>query len=357
MANVREAGCVPVATLAGPVEFRGVGLFSGAAVRLVLRAASEAERGVMAKAGGVSAGGAGGGGSGGAGGVGIGVGGGYGVIATVGGVAGALSVLSTERVVARARHTAVGLEGGMVLATTEHVISALAGCGVNECVMEIDGQEMPLLDGSAVEFARAIMAAGVVKRGGIAGGADGADGVGGGSDVNRDGGVRVLRGDRPITIVEGDAEIVYLPPVAGDAPGTLGLRYELDYGAGSPIGPHAAEFVHHHDGSSARAYVAEIAPARTFCTLSEAEAMRASGMFGHLQARDVLVIGPRGPVDTAYRLECEPARHKVLDMLGDLALCGLAIEGRVVGRRSGHGMNHALARSLLGALAGSGGLR
>jgi len=341
MANVREAGCVPVATLAGPVEFRGVGLFSGAAVRLVVRAASEAERGVMAKV----SGGAGGGGSGGAAGVGSG-GGGYGVIATVGGVAGALSVLSTERVVARARHTAVGLEGGMVLATTEHVISALAGCGVNECVMEIDGLEMPLLDGSAVEFARAIMAAGVVKCGGV---------VGGG--VNRDGGLRVSRGDRPITIVEGDAEIVYLPPAAGDAPGTLGLRYELDYGAGSPIGPHAAEFVHHHDGSSARAYAAEIAAARTFCTLSEAEAMRASGMFGHLQARDVLVIGPRGPVDTAYRLECEPARHKVLDMLGDLALCGWAIEGRVVGRRSGHGMNHALARSLVGALAGSGGLR
>jgi UDP-3-O-acyl-N-acetylglucosamine deacetylase len=76
--------------------------------------------------------------------------------------------------------------------------------------------------------------------------------------------------------------------------------------------------------------------------------MRKMGLFAHLTPAQMLVIGPDGPVENAYRFSDEPARHKVLDMLGDLALAGAGrpIHGRVTAWRSGHALNHAMARRL-----------
>jgi UDP-3-O-acyl-N-acetylglucosamine deacetylase len=99
-------------------------------------------------------------------------------------------------------------------------------------------------------------------------------------------------------------------------------------------------------GGDAKAYIGQVAPARTFSTLAEAQAMRQMGMFAQFTPKDLLVIGPDGPVDNALRYPDEPARHKVLDMVGDLSLCGRAIIGRVVATRSGHWLNHEMARAL-----------
>ncbi|MBY0456124.1 MAG: UDP-3-O-acyl-N-acetylglucosamine deacetylase, partial [Gemmataceae bacterium] len=105
----------------------------------------------------------------------------------------------------------------------------------------------------------------------------------------------------------------------------------------------------HYDEPDVEGYVREVAPARTFATLAEALQMQQAGMFSHLREGDTLVIGPDGPLGGPYRLPEEPARHKLLDLLGDLSLAGRPIIGRVVANQSGHAMNHELAAALVGA--------
>jgi beta-hydroxyacyl-ACP dehydratase FabZ len=93
-------------------------------------------------------------------------------------------------------------------------------------------------------------------------------------------------------------------------------------------------------------FAREIAPARTFVTVAEAEMLRSRGLGTHLQAGDVLVLDQGGPVGTEYRFPNECVRHKVLDLIGDLYLLGCPIKGKIVAYKSGHSLNHALVRKL-----------
>jgi UDP-3-O-acyl-N-acetylglucosamine deacetylase len=214
-----------------------------------------------------------------------------------------------------ARNTTLAA-GGLTILTVEHILSALAGAGITDATIEIAGPEVPILDGSAAPFSEAIAQAGLAKA---------------------EGTIRPIVIHEPITIEHAGASITVTP-----APGSI-YRYELDYGPGAPIPAQAAEI----DLLSGR-YGAEVGPARTFCLEDEARAMRTAGLFGHLTAREMLVIGPGGPVDNAYRLTDEPARHKLLDLIGDLALAGRPIRGRVVATRAGHALNHRMAERLAG---------
>lgn len=205
--------------------------------------------------------------------------------------------------------------------TVEHVLSALAAAGITDALVEVDAPETPIGDGSALLFIEAIDRAGV----------------------------RALQGTiEPIvvrdtvTVEDGSGGRIVATP--GEA-GGLELIYHLDYGPGAPIAPHSARWLCPAGGDAA-AYARDIAPARTFSTLAEATAMRAMGLFKHLSPRDMLVVGPDGPVENAYRFPDEPARHKLLDLLGDLSLAGRPIRGRVEAWRSGHALNHAMARAL-----------
>jgi UDP-3-O-acyl-N-acetylglucosamine deacetylase len=203
--------------------------------------------------------------------------------------------------------------------TVEHILSALAGCGVTDATVELEGDEVPIADGSAAVFGAAIGQAGLEAREGGPG-------------------PMVIR--RPVEVRSGEATITARP---GSGEGCL-YRYELDYGPASPIAPQAAE-VRIVPGGGPE-YATGVAPARTFCLKEEAEAMRAAGLFGHLSPREMLVIGPQGPVENAYRLESEPARHKLLDLIGDLMLAGGPMRGEIVARRAGHALNHEMARAL-----------
>ena len=80
------------------------------------------------------------------------------------------------------------------------------------------------------------------------------------------------------------------------------------------------------------------------------QAMQRLGLFAHLSTKDMLVLGPKGPIDNALRFHDEPARHKLLDLIGDLALAGRPICAKITAIRSGHALNHAAARVLLDAL-------
>jgi UDP-3-O-acyl N-acetylglucosamine deacetylase len=225
-----------------------------------------------------------------------------------------------RRTVLRAKDSGASVE------TVEHVLSALAGLGITDALLRIDGPEVPVGDGSANAFVSAILAAGI-------------------EDVPQQTGMNGCRGPvvirEPARFADGVGTIEALP---AEKPG-LELVYRLDYGADSPIPAQSARLFVPPGGANGE-YALQIAPARTFCLLAEAQAMRKMGMFAHLEPRDLLVIGEQGPIDNEYRFDNEPARHKVLDLLGDLSLAGRPIWGRVVATRTGHTMNHAVAARL-----------
>lgn len=204
--------------------------------------------------------------------------------------------------------------------TAEHVLSALCAMGVTDVLLEIDGPEVPIGDGSAAMFVEAIERAGLQDHGEP---------------------LPPLVIDREITVQAGNGRISAMPRQAAG----WRFRYELDYGPTGPIPAQAAE----HEGPDAAAYAREIAPARTFCLQSEAEAMRAMGLFTALTPRDMLVFGPSGPIDNELRFENEPARHKLLDLIGDLSLAGRPLQVDVVAVRAGHALNHEMARRLIEA--------
>ncbi|MDB5310889.1 MAG: lpxC [Gemmataceae bacterium] len=198
----------------------------------------------------------------------------------------------------------------------EHVLAALAGLRVDNCTVEVDGPEPPGLDGSAAGFVSAVTAAGVVLQRAR----------------------RAVWGVTSPVVVSGGGATIGLHPA--DVPG-LRASYILDYGPTAPI-PRQAHTVDIRPEN----FVREVASCRTFLTESEAAGLRAQGVGAHLTPGEVLVFGRHGPIDNRLRFADEPARHKVLDLIGDLALCGFDLAGHVVAYRSGHALNAELARQL-----------
>lgn len=239
-----------------------------------------------------------------------------------------------DLVEARPRRTALrGESPAAGVETVEHLLSALAGMGIDNALIDLEGPEVPIGDGSARMFVEAIAAAGL-------------------RELHHP--RAFLHTPAPLTVQDGSASIAYFPPSGADrADGALELTYVLDFGDGAPT-PAAPiprqSFTCLIDPAR---YAREVAPARTFSTRAEAEAARAAGMFKHLTTRDLLVIGPDGPIDNAYRFPDEPARHKLLDLLGDLALAGGPVRGRMVAVRSGHALNQAMAQALRAAAVSS----
>lgn len=225
------------------------------------------------------------------------------------------------QVTGTARRTTLGqvpAEVGLV----EHVLAALAGLRIDNCRVEIDAPEPPGLDGSARGFVDALLDAGIALQA-----------------ASRP----VWTVDAPLVLEQGRATLALHP-----APPGAGLRisYFLDYGAFSPLGRQA----HSQDVAPAR-FIQELAGCRTFILESEAAELRREGLGKRTTAADLLVFGPHGPIDNRLRFANEPARHKILDLVGDLALLGADLGGHVVACRSGHPLNVALVRALHARLA------
>jgi UDP-3-O-[3-hydroxymyristoyl] N-acetylglucosamine deacetylase len=229
-----------------------------------------------------------------------------------------------SRVSGTARRTTLGRDRVQVT-LVEHVLAALAGLRIDNCIVELTGPEPPILDGSSEAFVTALLSAGVQTQ-----------------PATRS----VWYVEEPVTVQANGATLTLHPP---QGPG-LFLSYFLDYGRLSPIikQVHTQELV---PGSFAR----ELARCRTFVLEEEADQMRRQGLGTHLTPADLLVFGPRGPIDNELRFGNEPARHKVLDMVGDLSLLGADLCGHVVAYRSGHPLNVELCQllheRLIGALA------
>ena len=216
----------------------------------------------------------------------------------------------------RARRSSLR-NGTLAIETVEHCLAAVRGLDIDNLEIELDNAELPAADGSSAPFVEALASAGIEEQ-----------------EAER----HTLNIRDTVRVVEGDAELVAWP---GD-PGKLDIIYELDYGENSPVGHQIYRY-----SLDAESFAREIAPARTFVTEQEAEHLRASGLGTHLTYRDILVIGPEGPIQNEYRFPNECVRHKILDLVGDLMLYGGFVCGHVYARKSGHNLNHELVRELL----------
>ncbi len=198
--------------------------------------------------------------------------------------------------------------------TIEHVMSALAGLGIDNADIELDAPEVPNTDGSSAPFVEILQAAGLEEQ----------------PELRR---VFTLRD--AVTVSEKDVHIVAFPSDSG-----LSINYTLSY-PGTPIGDQHLLFE-----VDEQRYPREIAPARTFCLESEAQALIQQGLAKGGTTKNSLVIGKDGPIDNALRFPDECVRHKVLDLVGDLSALGGALRARVVAIGSGHTTNIRLVKRL-----------
>ena len=199
--------------------------------------------------------------------------------------------------------------------TVEHVMAALAGLGVDNAVVAVDGPEVPVLDGSAAPFVFLIECAG--RRRQLAA-------------------RQVVEVLKPVRVEMGEAFAELRPGAAG-----LDMSLSIDFTAAA-IGRQALSLSLTEQG-----FRRELAPARTFAMLQEIEALQAAGLArGGSLENAVVVNGARVVNPEGLRSPDEFVRHKMLDAVGDLAMAGAPIHGRFVAHRTGHALNNALLRAL-----------
>jgi UDP-3-O-[3-hydroxymyristoyl] N-acetylglucosamine deacetylase / 3-hydroxyacyl-[acyl-carrier-protein] dehydratase len=216
-------------------------------------------------------------------------------------------------VTSEGRQTSLG-KGDIRIRTVEHLLASFHGLGVDNVVIEIDGDEVPGFDGSAQEFAQKISGVGLEVQ-----------------DKPRE----YLTIEEPIYFDEGGQSLIVLPFPQG-----LKLSYSLSY---------QHPDLHDQFFSSVitpEVFEQEIAPARTFCLKQEALMLKAQGFGQGADLSNTLVFENDEPLNNTLRFENEACRHKLMDLLGDLYLIGKPLRGHVIACRSGHRQNMQLATRL-----------
>jgi UDP-3-O-[3-hydroxymyristoyl] N-acetylglucosamine deacetylase len=271
-------------TLSRPVRVAGVGLHSGRHVTAVLHPA-EARRGIVF------------------------------FRTDVGAV-----VPAVAEEAARFDHATSLGRPGREIGTVEHLLSALVGSGIHDLLVEVDGPELPILDGSAAPWLEAVHHAGLVR----------------------------LR----------DAALPFCPAAPISVSGPHGKRIEIRPARDLRL-TYSIDFPHPAIGRQSvtvvitpESYARHLAPARTFGFLAEYEALKAHGLARGASAENCIVVGEDRVENGSLRFPDEFVRHKALDLLGDLALVGRPVTGHVVAQRAGHSLHAALARRLRDEMLG-----
>lgn len=269
-------------TLKSAAVFTGLGLHSGQPVRMVVRPAS-ADYGIWFRRTDVTSG-------------------------------DAMIPARWDAVVPSKLCTLVANPSGVSVSTIEHVMAALFGCAIHNALIEIDGPEVPILDGSSVPFVEGFLARGIQEQSSP---------------------VRAIRILKPVEVREGEA-VARLEPSD-----MLEIDFRIDF-AEAAIGVQEKRL-----NMANGAFVRELCDSRTFCMQADVDAMRAKGLAlgGNLE-NAVVFEGDRVLSPGGLRHADEPVRHKMLDALGDLALAGAPILGRYTGVRAGHAMTNRLLRAL-----------
>jgi UDP-3-O-acyl N-acetylglucosamine deacetylase len=212
--------------------------------------------------------------------------------------------------------------GGANAEMIEHVMAALAGCQVDNCEVWTDGPEMPGCDGSSLEIVEALQSAGIQQQGAYRS--------------------RLVVAENT-RINDDDNGWIEARPLGKKDPLGLHLQYRLDYGINHIIGRQTFRCT-----LSPEVFCTDVAPARTYLLKEEADWMREQGLGLRATYQNLLVFAdPEGVIDNELRFEDECVRHKVLDMVGDLALSGFDLIGQIVAYRSGHRLNAQLVKALL----------
>ena len=265
-------------TIAAPIEFTGVGLHSGAPVTMRLLPAP----------------------------------GGSGIVFRRTDLDN-FEIPANGRNVAKVSYATSLMRQGVLISTTEHLLCALVGMGVDNVIAELDNLELPILDGSALPYVEAILKVGIRAQ------------------RRRRETIRVLH---PVEVREGN-KFIGIYPGSG-----YSIRYAIDFPA--PIGYQSASV-----DLAAETYGSSIAAARTFGYKADEKRLRDMGLIRGAGPESAIILDAKGPTNGPLRFADEYVRHKVLDLIGDLALAGRRIEGHVVAERAGHAMHTALVSRLL----------
>ncbi len=269
-------------TLKTPIEFRGPGLHTGADNKVAIKPAPAD----------------------------------HGVVFCRTDVEGEPHVLAhISKLSSRERRTSVR-DGRAEVSTIEHLMAALYALRVDNVLVEIDGEEIPGLDGSAAPIVQLLTDSGFTDQ-----------------KVPK----KTFQLDEPIYVREGDISIVALPSEEG-----LSAQYHLDQRTGDTVAIQSFGLKVNEES-----FTSQVAPARTFVMRQEVETLQAAGLGKGANRQNTIVMGPGGPEENELRFTNELARHKVLDLLGDLALGGVELEAHLIATRSGHGTNHILVKRFL----------
>jgi UDP-3-O-[3-hydroxymyristoyl] N-acetylglucosamine deacetylase len=204
---------------------------------------------------------------------------------------------------------------GVVLSTCEHLLSALRGCGIDNCFIEIDSIELPIMDGSGEDFIELIEHAGMAQQ-----------------DAPR----RYFRVLKEVKIKEGDRKMSIEPSDRFEIECSIDFKHPL-------INKQELHYIA-ENGSFRR----EIASARTFGFTQEIEMLRKANLARGGSLNNAIVLTPEGMLnETPLRFDDEFVRHKILDIIGDLALLGMPIQGKITAEKSGHSVHAQLMSKLL----------
>ena len=217
------------------------------------------------------------------------------------------------RNVAKVSYATSLMRGSVLISTTEHLLSALIGYGVDNVIVEVDNLEVPILDGSAFPYVQAFHSVGLKQQ------------------RRRREYIKILK---EVEVRDG-SKFIGVYPGSG-----YGIRYTIDFP--QPIG-----YETFMGDLAVGDYVEQIAPARTFGFKEDEAMLRDMGLIRGVSNESAIILSRQGIENGPLRFPDEFVRHKVLDLIGDLALAGRRIQGRVVAERAGHAMHTALVQRLL----------
>jgi UDP-3-O-[3-hydroxymyristoyl] N-acetylglucosamine deacetylase len=222
-------------------------------------------------------------------------------------------IAAIGRNVAKVSYATSLMRQSVLISTTEHLLSALIGFGVDNVIVEMDNLEVPILDGSSLPYVQAIHSVGLKQQ----------------------------RRKREYIRILKDVEVREGSKFIGVYPGSgYGIEYTIDFP--QPIG------YERFTGDLATGdYVKLIAPARTFGFKEDEAMLRDMGLIRGVSDDSAIILSRHGVENGPLRFADEFVRHKVLDLIGDLALAGRRIQGRVVAERAGHAMHTALVQRLM----------
>ena len=228
---------------------------------------------------------------------------------------GTLIPATIDRVVDGHFATTIGAFGVRVR-TIEHLMAATAAMGIDNLLVDVSGDELPAMDGSSRRFVELLASAGRVSL-----------------PATR----RPLVVEEPVRVEEGTRWIQVLPAES------YRISYTLDHDHPA-IGLQVASYV-----VTEEVFTEQIGPARTYGFLQDMGAMRKNGLALGGSLDNAVVVGKRGVLNDTLRFPDEFVRHKILDLIGDVALLGRPLVGHVIARNGGHALNHKLLTAILAA--------